>query len=68
MDGEISADNVILLARAVESAVIQSLLNAQTHPGDEEKWRKQADKLEQKFSNQFGRHYSFYLYPNLISE
>lgn len=50
------------LAMAVESAVLQSLLAAGNEPAQEEKWRKHADKLELKFKNQFGRHYSYFIY------
>lgn len=53
-------NDVTLLARAVESAVFASLLvalGAKT-PEERERWRRHADKLEQKFTTQHGMHYS----------
>lgn len=49
-------DDRQLLARAVCDAVFTSLLNAEREPEREEYWRRHADKLEQKFINQHGRH------------
>jgi hypothetical protein len=62
-------DSRRLLASAVESAVFQSLCNARecNRVGDlpgEEKWFKQADKLERKFITQHGRHYAAFLGAN----
>lgn len=54
------ASMIKLLARSVEDAVFQCLLNAQSQPDKEEMWRKQADKLEQKFTTQHGWHYSHF--------
>jgi hypothetical protein len=50
-----------LLAQAVESAIFQCLMNAQAGPENEELCRKQADKLESKFTTQHGRHYSYFI-------
>ena len=43
---------------AVESAIFQSLLNAQAQPERENFWRSHADKLESKFTTDHGMHYS----------
>lgn len=51
-------------ARAVESAVMQSLSNASLHPERENHWREHADKLERKFTTDHGQHYSHFIYPN----
>lgn len=53
------------LARAVESGVFSCLMNAGTNPDREDYWRSQADRLEQKFTNDFGRHYSLYIQRDL---
>lgn len=45
-------------AKAVASAVFQSLMNAMANPEREDYWRKHADKLEAKFTTEHGRHYS----------
>lgn len=50
-------------AKAVESAVFQSLSNAGLHPDREDYWRGHADKLERKFTTAHGRHYSHFLAP-----
>lgn len=50
-----------LHARAVESAIMQSLRAAQAEPAREEFWRAHADKLEKKFTTEYGRHYSHFL-------
>jgi len=50
------------LALAVESAVFQALLNAEREPERESYWRSQADRLDQKFTNEFGMHYARVLY------
>ena len=47
-------------ARAVESAVFQSLSNA-SDAAREDYWRAHADKLERKFTTEHGRHYSYFL-------
>lgn len=47
-------------AKAVESAVFQSLCNA-ADPEREAYWRAHADKLESKFTTEHGRHYSHFL-------
>lgn len=57
--------DTVLLARAVDNAVFQSLLNAQANPSEEEKWFKHADKLEKKFKTEHGVHYFFVLNPEL---
>lgn len=59
-------NGIQLLARAVDSAVFQSLMLAyEAHRnGDssaEIKWMNHADKLERKFTTQHGRHYSKFL-------
>ena len=45
-------------ALVVESAIFQSLLNAQAQPERENYWRGHADKLEGKFTTDHGMHYS----------
>lgn len=47
-------------AKAVESAIFQSLRNAQE--GNEEHWRRHAEMLEGKFKTEHGRHYGDYIY------
>ncbi len=49
-----------LLARAVASAVFNSLLNAERANTDAERdrWFRHADKLEGKFTTEYGVHYS----------
>lgn len=54
-------DEIKLHAQAVSSAILQSLLNAAKEPEREEYWRKHADKLEKKFTTQYGKHYSDFL-------
>lgn len=54
-------DDLALKARAVESAVFQSLINAMNNPEREDHWRKHADKLEQKFKTEHGHHYSWFI-------
>lgn len=49
------------LARAVESAVFSSLLNAERDPDRADYWFNHADKLEGKFKTQHGKHYSEFL-------
>lgn len=53
-------------ARAVESAILQSLQNAQVNPERESYWRSHADLLESKFTTGHGRHYSVVLYPQTV--
>jgi len=55
-----TADERTALARATESAVLQSLTNAQTQPEREDHWRAHADRLERNFTADFGRHYSYF--------
>ena len=54
------------LAKAVESAVFQSLLNAESSPEREDYWFRHAEKLETKFKNHpdniMKKHYSEYIY------
>lgn len=57
----LAADETRLLARAVESAIFQSLMNAYHDREREDHWRAHADRLEKKFTNQYGRHYSYFL-------
>ena len=49
-----------VFARAVESAVFASLLNAERDPQRADYWRAHADKLESKFTTDYGRHYSYF--------
>lgn len=54
------------LAQAVEGAVFESLLlamgcNQRGDSAGEVRWFKHADKLEQKFITQHGRHYAAFL-------
>ena len=60
MTGECKCGDARMHARAVESAVFQSLLNAQDTEW-ERYWRNHADALEQKFTTGHGRHYSYFL-------
>lgn len=53
------------LARATESAVFQCLMNASTQPEREDHWRAHADRLERKFTSDFGRHYSYFTRPEI---
>lgn len=55
-------EQIKMLARSVESAIFQSLMNAQTDPEKEEYWRSHADKLERKFTTEMGKHYSYFIY------
>ena len=48
------------LAKCCESAVFQCLMNIYEQPEREDYWRYQADKLEQNFKTDFGRHYSYF--------
>lgn len=50
-----------LKARGLESAILQSLMNASVDPEREDHWRAHADKLERKFTTQHGRHYSHFI-------
>lgn len=49
-----------LLARAVADAVFASLLNAEraTTDAERDRWFRHADKLEGKFTTQYGMHYA----------
>lgn len=53
------------LARALESSILSCLMNASLDPGREDHWRGQADRMEQKFTTDFGRHYSHYIKRDL---
>jgi len=55
------SDDVSLLARAVADSIFSCLLNAEREPEREGYWRAQADKLEQKFTSEHGRHYSYHV-------
>ena len=57
-----SMNELLLKARAVESAVFQCLMNAYNDRSRESYWFKQADKLETKFKNEHQRHYSEVIY------
>lgn len=50
-----------LLARAVAESVYQALWNALREPERDEYWREYADRMERKFTTEYGRHYSFFL-------
>ena len=50
-----------LLARALESSIIQCLMNAGLYPDKENFWRQKADDMERKFTTDFGRHYSYFI-------
>jgi hypothetical protein len=52
---------VSLLASAVENSVMSALFNAAREPEREKYWRDYADKMELKFTNQHGRHYSYFI-------
>ncbi len=58
----LSHAEVVQLARALESSIMMCGRNAQDNPDESDKWFAQAHKLEQKFTNEFGKHYSYYLY------
>lgn len=62
LSGYYRPQEVKLLAKALESSIMNCLFNITLQPEREEYWRNQADRLEQKFSNDFGRHYSYFLY------
>ncbi|QYW02016.1 hypothetical protein PQD74_gp013 [Stenotrophomonas phage Siara] len=49
-------------AKAVESAIMNSLFNAGAFPDREAYWRSHADLLEGKFTTGHGKHYSHFLY------
>lgn len=49
------------LAYALSSTIFTCLVNAENRPEEQEKWFSQADKLERKFTTDFGKHYSYYL-------
>jgi hypothetical protein len=53
-----------MLARAVSNSVFGALVLAMNHPEREDYWRTYADRIEKKFSNQFGRHYSYFIGMN----
>lgn len=59
MSRECNCGDVRLHARAVESAVFQSLANA-ADSEREKYWRDHADTLERKFTTAHGRHYSHF--------
>ena len=50
-----------LKAKCVETAVFQCLMNAMNEPENENRWRRQADILEQKFKTDHGHHYTHFL-------
>lgn len=56
-------EEIRALALAVESSIMHCLSVAREKPEQEEHWRRHADRMEQKFSNEFGEHYSHFLYP-----
>ena len=56
-------NDIYLHAKAVESAIMTSLANIYEQPDREDYWRAHADKLERKFTNEYGRHYSYFVYP-----
>lgn len=58
----------ILHARAVESAIFQSLKNAEANPERENYWRSHADLLEGKFTTGHGKHYSLFLQPTIETQ
>lgn len=64
MKDECGCGNARLHALSVESAIFQSLLNAQANPEREAYWRSHADRLEKKFATEHGRHYSLFIYEN----
>lgn len=53
-------NNRELLAKAVCKGVFGALLCAMNNKEDEDRWRKHADKLEHKFTTEYGRHYSYF--------
>lgn len=53
--------NIALLAQAGAGAIWTSLANAKIDSSREEYWRSHADKLEHKFTTEYGRHYSYFL-------
>lgn len=55
------------LAKAVESAVFQSLLCAQEDPSREDHWRRHADMLEHNYTTDYGRHYASVLYDSPVA-
>ena len=52
-------DEIYMKAKAVESAVFQALVNS-ADPVRERYWINHADMLERKFTNEHGRHYSYF--------
>lgn len=60
-----TTDERTALARATESAVFQCLTNAHAQPEREDHWRAHADRLERKFTGDFGRHYSYFTRPEI---
>lgn len=55
-------EEIVSLAKAVESGVFTSLMNAYNDPVSEDRWFRHAERLESKFKNEFGHHYGYYIY------
>lgn len=53
---------IVGLAKALESSIMMCGQAASNNPAESDKWFMQAHKMEQKFTNEFGKHYSYYLY------
>lgn len=57
-------EDVQRFARVVEHGIFECLMRAwerRESPDEEWKWRAQADKLERKFTTDYGRHYSHFI-------
>lgn len=58
-------EELLILARAVETAVFESLLLAERNPEQATKWFAHAQLLETKFKNKYNKHYTEITMPDL---
>lgn len=63
MASKCNCTDILLHAKAVESAVFSALMNAMNIPEQQSKWEKHADLLERKFITDHGMHYADVIYP-----
>lgn len=63
MAKQCNCTDVLLHAKATESAVFQCGLNAMANPEQSARWERQADLLEHKFTSDHGVHYADVIYP-----
>lgn len=58
-------EEIAALAKALESSIFQCMINAHENPTRAKHWENHAALLEQKFTTEFKKHYSYFIYPNM---